>query len=162
MRRTLAAAIAATLGATASSAGAVMLNPLPLPQVRMPVVVPSLWSTGSPPVQLNCCGLSACLNRGAVGAPSRIAKPPFLSRSSEKVLCSPQCTQSRVPSAVRFTVDGTAPALIVIAPGSAGGTAALLVGVGAGDDDESDGEGVVSGIRPWLAEVEGSVTSPSA
>src|SRR3954470_24318410 len=121
----------------------------------MPVVVPSLWSTGSPPVHRNCVGLSACRNRGALGVPSRIANPPFRSRSSEKVLCSPQCTQSRAPSAVRSTLPGTPPVAIAIAPLSggrvvfrlvAGGEGGRDVAVGAGDD-----VGVPSGISPGLA-----------
>ena len=40
------------------AAGAEMVKPLPAPQVRMPVVVPSLWSTGSPPVHRNSDGLN--------------------------------------------------------------------------------------------------------
>src|SRR4051794_30988644 len=106
----------------------------------MPVVVPLVWSTGSPSVHVNCCGLNACRKRGAVGAPSRIANPPSLSRSNENVLCSPQCTQSRSPSADRSTVAGTSPRVTTIDPESAGGRglgrAVLGVGRGFVDADE--------------------------
>src|SRR5262249_3718280 len=116
----------------------------------------------SPPVHANCCGLSACRNRGALGVPSRIANPPFLSRSSEKVPSSPQCTQSRVPSAVRSTSAGTAPVARLMAPWWGALVAGRRGRGGAGDGDELDGDGVglSSGMSRGLAE--GSVAPPSA
>src|SRR6185436_1843468 len=100
---------------------------------------------------------SACRKRGALGVPSRIAKPPFLSLSREKVLSSAQCTQSRVPSAVRSTVPGTPPVAIVIAPLSGGRVVFRLVGGaefgggGGGAVVVGDGVGLPSGITPGLA-----------
>src|SRR5690349_6312222 len=109
-----------------------MVKPLPLPQVRMPVGVPSLLLTGEPPLQVNSCLLRPCRNRGAVGGPSRIWKSPSPRRSSEKVLCSPQCTQSRLPSVVRFTRPGTSARDTATEPRSGGGL--VLDFDGAGDD----------------------------
>src|SRR5262245_7133990 len=109
----------------------------------MPVVVPSLWSTGSPPVQRKNSGLRACLNRGAVGVPSRMAKLPSFLRSSENVPSSAQCTQSMVPSAVRSTVDGTEAALIAMLPWKGGFVVGFVVGLA--DVGVSDGAGLVDG-----------------
>ena len=118
--------------------------------------MPSLRSTGSPPLHANRCGLSACWNRGAVGVPSRIAKPPPLSRSVANVPPSPQCTQSRVPSVLRFTSDGTADRDTASAPGSGG---RLVGAVGAGRDD-FDGDGVALSIG-MIGPCEGMMTRPS-
>src|SRR3954453_17345699 len=105
----------------------------------MPDDTPSVLSTGDPPRQLNRCGLLSCRNRGAFGAPSRIWKPPPESRSSENLFCCPQCTQSRSPSADRFTSDGTAARSMTT---SCGGRVLLLGGGSAGrvvDGDADDG-----------------------